>query len=223
MIGVEDLRFRYAPGSFGLAVDSLRVARGQAVACIGPSGSGKSTLIQLLTGILVPDEGVVTLADRPLSGLGEDDRRARRSAEVGFVFQEFELFDYLTALDNVLLPFRVARDLRVTAEIVARARRLAEACGIEAVLARRPRRLSQGERQRVAICRALVTEPDLVIADEPTGSLDPDTGGAILDLLFGQVRERGATLFTVTHDHAVLDRFDRVVDVRELALREVGR
>ncbi|MCA8943489.1 MAG: ABC transporter ATP-binding protein [Planctomycetes bacterium] len=217
MIELHEVAFHYAPGAFGLRVDEFAVARGEAVACIGPSGSGKSTLIQLISGILVPDQGRVLLDGRPMSSLSDAERRARRSAEIGFVFQEFELLEYLTALDNILLPFRIGRDLCVDREARERAIELAEHAGIGSHLGRRPRRLSHGERQRVAVCRALVTQPSLVIADEPTGNLDPDTGRAILDLLFAQVRERGSTLLTVTHDHGVLDRFDRVVDVRDLA------
>ncbi|MEM9382195.1 MAG: ATP-binding cassette domain-containing protein [Planctomycetota bacterium] len=160
----------------------------------------------------------VHVAGRRIDALPDAERRARRAADVGLVFQEFELLDYLDALDNVLVPLRVRgaghAELRSAR---ARAVEIAETVGIVDLLRRVPGRLSQGERQRVAITRALVTEPALVLCDEPTGNLDPDSAHAALELLLGQARSRGAGLMMVTHDHGLLDRFDRVVDVRDLA------
>lgn len=210
-----DLRFRYGEGDFALDLEGLVVEPGEAVACIGPSGCGKTTLLRLLTGQLVPDAGTVTLADRPLSALSDQARRARRLREVGLVFQDFALLDYLSARDNLLLPYRLSPELGLDDSARARADELARATGIAGLLSRKPARLSQGERQRVALCRALVTEPGLVVADEPTGNLDPRAGAAAVDLLFEQVRARGATLLVVTHDHLLLPRFDRVLDLAE--------
>ncbi len=216
MFALAGVRYAYPGGGFGLAVEELAVARGERVACVGPSGCGKTTLVDLIAGIKLPNAGTVHLAGDELSALPDDARRARRITTIGMVFQEFELLDYLSALDNVLLPYHVSRELDLTAAVRERARTLARETGIEHVLTRRPRRLSQGERQRVAVCRALVTEPSLLLCDEATGNLDPATAKTTLDLLFEQAGKRGTAVFLVTHDHGILDRFDRVVDVREL-------
>ena len=160
---------------------------------------------------------------RRADDLADEERRQRRALEVGLVFQEFELLDYLSGLDNVLLPHRLAgagRERMAAAR--ARAEHLAGTLGIEEVLGRVPRRMSQGQRQRVAIGRALVTEPSLVLCDEPTGNLDPTTADDVLTLLLAEARGRGAALLMVTHDHSLLERFDRVVDVRELGSAEAG-
>ena len=136
------------------------------------------------------------------------------------VFQEFELLEYLSALDNILLPYHVADELQLDADVRGRARELASEMGISDLLARKPKKLSQGERQRVALCRALVTQPKLLICDEPTGNLDPKNAETIVELLLRQAREHAATVFMVTHDHGLLKRFDRVVDVRNLNGRD---
>ncbi|MBW2160603.1 MAG: ATP-binding cassette domain-containing protein, partial [Deltaproteobacteria bacterium] len=136
-----------------------------------------------------------------------------RITNIGFVFQDFLLLDYLDVLQNILYPYRLHHDLRLDAHAHARAQRLAADLGIDPFLRRRPDELSQGERQRVAIARALVTAPKIVLADEPTGNLDPATKQQALDLLFEQCNALSMTLLMVTHDHGLLDRFDQVVDV----------
>jgi ABC-type lipoprotein export system ATPase subunit len=140
-------------------------------------------------------------------------RRSFRITSIGFVFQDFLLLDYLDVLQNILYPYRLHHDLRLDADAHGRAQRLAADLGIDRFLRRSPDELSQGERQRVAIARALVTAPKLVLADEPTGNLDPATKQQALDLLFEQCETLGMTLLMVTHDHGLLDRFDQVVDV----------
>ena len=215
MLSLEGVRFSHGDGGFTLSVDALTIARGERVACIGPSGSGKTTLAHLMTGILVPGEGTVRLDGQPLSSLPDSDRRALRISKVGMVFQQFALLDQLTGLENILLPYHIASALTLDASARQRARELAQAMGIDHALGRRPQRLSQGERQRLAICRALVTEPGLVIADEPTGNLDPQATASTLDLLTDQVAQRDATLLVVTHDHSLLPRFDRVLQTTD--------
>lgn len=214
-IAVRDLGFRYAGGGFWLRIDALSVRSGEKVACIGPSGSGKTTLVNLLAGVTVPEHGEVQLDGVTISALGDAERRALRRARIGLLFQELELLDYLSALDNILLPFHLM-GARAAAEHRDAARALARSLGIEPLLARRPHALSQGERQRVALCRALVTEPSLLLCDEPTGNLDPKSAGTALDLLFAEVERRKATLLMVTHDHGLLPRFDRVIDMATL-------
>ncbi len=196
-------------------VPDLSLAPGEAVACIGPSGCGKSTLLDLAAGIKVAHDGEVSYDGEPWRALAETDRRRRRLHEIGFVFQEFELLDHLTVKENVALPLMLQPE-RADAESEPIAA-LLDAAGVGAFATRRPRHLSHGERQRVAICRALAGTPRLVLADEPTGSLDPDTARRVLDLLLSFVRDRGATMLAVTHDHGLLDRFDRVISFDQVS------
>jgi putative ABC transport system ATP-binding protein len=216
-IRFEDVRFRYATGTFELRVDALEVRQAEQVAVIGPSGSGKTTLLHLAAGIAAPSRGQVRTREADLAALGEDARRDFRIRTVGLVFQELELIDYLSVLDNILLPYRIAASLRLDAAVRQRAEALAERVGLADKLGRLVPRLSHGERQRVAVCRALVTRPPLVLADEPTAGLDPSNKLVVLDILLDHVREQGATLLAVTHDHELLSRFERVIDVKSLA------
>ncbi len=212
MIEVEALRFAYRGGTFRLAVPALHVASGERLAVVGPSGTGKTTLLNLIAGIAVPDGGHVRVGGTDVGSLSEGARRAFRARTIGFVFQNFALLDYLSARENILYPFRIGAGLRLDAEARRRAETLAAACGIADKLGQHPPQLSQGEQQRVAICRALVTEPGVILADEATGNLDPETKALILDLLFERAAEAQATLLAVTHDHELLPRFDRVID-----------
>jgi len=199
-----------------MEVRALEVERGARTACVGPSGTGKTTLVHLIAGVLRPEAGTVHVAGRDLGRMTDAEVREFRIANIGMVFQEFELLDYLSSLDNILLPYRVASALVLDRSVRSRARELAGAMGIDHVLTRRPARLSQGERQRVALCRALVTQPALLLCDEATGNLDPESAARGMSLLFDAVAARGATLFLVTHDHSVLDRFEQIIDTREL-------
>ena len=216
-VALDDLGFRYSEGGFALRVPELRVARGEAVAFVGPSGSGKTTLLHLIAGIAPAAEGRVVTEGVELSALDDAARRDFRVRSIGLVFQEFELLEYLSVLDNVLLPYRINAALRLDAGVRERARALADRLGIGGLVLRRPAKLSQGERQRAAVCRALVADPPLLLADEPTGNLDPANKTRVLDLLFEVARERGATLVTVTHDRELLSRFDRVIDFKQFA------
>ncbi len=167
----------------------------------------------MIAGILRPNIGSVRVLDTDVSSLSERAARAFRVSTIGLVFQDFELLDYLTAEENILLPYRVTSGLGPMCEARARVAPLAERTGITHLLADRPDNLSQGERQRVAICRALVTEPRLVLADEPTGSLDPTNQDRVVALLRETAMAAEAGLLMVTHDHELLDRFDRVIDL----------
>ncbi|MEZ5303406.1 MAG: ATP-binding cassette domain-containing protein [Verrucomicrobiales bacterium] len=217
IIQLRDVAFAYPGGAFRLGVDSLEVAEGARAAMVGPSGIGKTTLVNLMAGILLPDCGSIRCAGAEVSALPDAARRAHRIQNIGFVFQEFELLEYLTAEENILLPFLISPALAPDAAAKARARDLAGALGIADKLARRPRELSQGERQRAAICRALAPQPRLLIADEPTGNLDDETAAAALDALIGHAGREGATLVMITHDRSLLPRFDQVIDVAALA------
>lgn len=212
MVELEDIEFAYPEGRFRLRVPELRVAPGERLAVVGPSGTGKTTLLNLVAGILKPIRGTIRVAGTDLGSLSEDGRRRLRAGTIGFVFQDFALLDYLTARENILYPYRITPVLTLDADVRARAEALAGACGLTDKLDRHPGALSQGEQQRVAICRSLVTRPRLVISDEATGNLDPENKALILDLLFDQARAAEASVLAVTHDHTLLPRFDRVVD-----------
>lgn len=212
MVRVENLTFTYGAGGFRLRVPEFSLEDGERVAVVGPSGSGKTTLLNLIAGILTPKAGQVEVAGTEVSGLSDAERRRFRASQIGFVFQDFALLDYLSARQNIYYPFRITPALTLDAKTRDRAERLAVACGIGDKLDRHPEGLSQGEQQRVAICRALVTQPKLILSDEATGNLDPDSKARILDLLFEQATEAGAAVLAVTHDHELLPRFGRVLD-----------
>ena len=215
LVTIEGLEFRYPRGDFHLHIPRLDIDAGAKVAVIGPSGSGKTTLINLLAGIVPADSGRVTVHGVTLDRLDDAERRRFRIANVGFVFQDFALLEYLTILDNILHPYRINGALALTAQVRDHATQLAATMGIDDKLNRYVHHLSQGEKQRAAICRALVTDPPLILADEPTGNLDPTNKGHILKHLFRHVEVTGATLLAVTHDHGLLDHFDRVVNFQD--------
>jgi putative ABC transport system ATP-binding protein len=224
MIACEKVRFSYPAEAFQLSVDAFSVEKGEAVALIGPSGCGKTTLMNLISGILTPGGGRVTVNGQVVSELAVAARQRFRLGTIGLVPQSFELLDYLTIRENILVPFRVSSQLRLTDEIVARCDDLATRAGIAAHLEKFPRQLSQGERQRAALCRGLVTSPPLLLADEPTGNLDPENQDKIVSLLLGEAARIGASVLMITHDPLLLPRFARVVDVMELrdTLRNEG-
>lgn len=224
---VEGVRFAYASrrrrvgrsssdSPFELVVSSWRVDAGERVALHGPSGSGKSTLLQLIAGILVPQEGHLEVSGRDLRRLAEGERRAHRVQSLGFVFQDFPLVDHLSAEENVLLPYRLNRTLRLDRGARERARRLLQDLGVDHRAGHRPAELSQGECQRVAIARALVTEPVMLLADEPTAGLDEGRREEVMTLMEEASRTRGLTWIMVTHDRDLLSRFDRTHAIEEL-------
>jgi putative ABC transport system ATP-binding protein len=223
MIRIKNLQFGYGEGDFQLQVEGLHVEARSTTALIGPSGSGKTTLLNLVAGIILPRAGQIEVDGVDVTTMADAARRAFRVSRIGLVFQEFELLDYLNVLDNILLPYRINSTLSLDAAARMRATRLAEAVGLEGKLNRFPARLSQGERQRVAVCRALSIEPALLLADEPTGNLDPANAQRVLDLLFELAARTGTTVVAVTHDHALLPRFQRIIDFASLHGAASGR
>lgn len=197
----------------------LVLERGRFGALLGRSGAGKSTLLNVLSGIDVPDAGRVEVGGIELSALGEEDRTAFRRRHLGFVFQAFNLIPTLSVVENVALPLTL--NGAATTPAIRRAAELLERVGLGDRRSAYPDRLSGGEQQRVAIVRALAHEPTLLLADEPTGNLDWETGRAVMDLLHGLVREFGVTMLVVTHDHDLLAASDAVWRLREGILEPV--
>jgi putative ABC transport system ATP-binding protein len=189
---------------------SLSVDKGEAVGLIGPSGSGKSTLLMTMAGLERPDSGKVIVDGTDLSGLDEDALARFRGRRIGIVFQSFHLVPTMTALENVALPLELAGEN----EAFERAEAELQAVGLGHRLHHYPAQLSGGEQQRVAIARAIVPNPAILVADEPTGNLDENTGGSVIDLLFALKRDRGATLVLVTHDLNLARLCDRMVRLR---------
>jgi ABC-type lipoprotein export system ATPase subunit len=216
MIQIEDLKFQYPRAEFTLRLPQLVVEAGQRVAIVGPSGCGKTTLLNLISGITLPRIGTVTVCGEEVSAMSDASRRNFRIAKIGMVFQQFELVEYLDVLSNILLPFSINSTLPKSSEVRCRAIEFAEAMGLKEKLPRKPAQLSQGEQQRVAICRALITEPGVVLADEPTGNLDPENKRRILDLIFQLAEKQNQTLIVVTHDMGILSGFDRVIDFEKM-------
>ena len=189
-------------------IDFTLAAR-ETAAIVGASGSGKSTLLSIIAGLDTPSQGTVRIAGQDLFAIDEDQRAALRAQQVGFVFQSFQLMGNLTALENVMLPLELAgrRDARQAAtEMLARV-------GLSARLSHYPRVLSGGEQQRVALARAFVVQPAVLLADEPTGSLDFATGEKIMELMFDLNREQGTTLVLVTHDRAIAAQCERRITI----------
>ena len=218
-LAIKGLRFTYGDKGFELSLPQLLIQPGESVALVGPSGSGKTTLLNLIAGVLDPDQGSITLAGQQLTGLTGGQRRHQRLTGMGMVFQSFELLDYLDVRDNILLQARLAPGLSISAELEQRAQTIAGELGLADKWRRPVSALSQGERQRVAVCRALLLDPPLVLADEPTGNLDPANKQAVLDHLIALCARDQRILLTVTHDHSLLPSFDRVLDMAELLVR----
>ena len=190
--------------------------KGETAAIVGASGSGKSTLLSIVAGLDTPSSGTVHIDGVDLFALDEDQRAALRAQKVGFVFQSFQLLGNLTALENVMLPLELAgrRDAR------AAATHMLERVGLAARLGSYPKVLSGGEQQRVALARAFVVQPSVLLADEPTGSLDFATGARIMELMFELNREQGTTLVLVTHDRGIAQRCERRITIEAGAVLE---
>jgi putative ABC transport system ATP-binding protein len=216
---LDGAAYAYGRGPVVLRITGLRIERGEKVFIFGPSGSGKTTLLGLLAGVLRPTAGTVRVLGNDLGQLSGRQRDALRAAHIGYIFQLFNLIPYLTVLENIVLPCRLSRERRgrlggEAPELAAA--RLARELEIGGLLDEHVTRLSVGQQQRVAAARALIGAPELVIADEPTSSLDADRRGRFLELLFERCADAGSTLVFVSHDRQLEHRFDRAVSLDDL-------
>jgi len=216
MIKLQNINYTYPNSDFCLKIDSLLIEKGKKTAVIGPSGFGKTTMLNLIAGIIPFEVGDILIDDVKVNQLGDKERRDFRIKKIGFVFQDFKLLNYLNVQDNILLPFRINKTLKMGSESKKAAESVANSLGIDDKLTKYPSHLSHGERQRVAICRALLNKPSILLADEPTGNLDPENKNHIMEILFDYVRAYGSTLITVTHDHELLKGFDTIIDFKKL-------
>ncbi len=196
---------------------NLDISRGESVAIVGASGSGKSTLLGMLAGLDIPSKGKVYLNNQEITGLNEEERASVRNQLVSFVFQNFQLLDSLTALENVMLPL----ELTATKDAESSAAQYLARVGLSERVGHYPNQLSGGEQQRVALARAFACQAPIIFADEPTGNLDTETGEKIADLLFDMNKETGTTLVLVTHSTALAERCQRSLHMHSGELQEV--
>jgi putative ABC transport system ATP-binding protein len=219
VIELDQVRFGWSTGSALLVIDHLTVGDGERVFIHGSSGSGKSTLLGLIAGIHLPESGTIRIFDHDLGSMSAGARDRLRGAELGFVFQQFNLVPYLSVLDNVRLPLTFSRERRnrcgSAAASLGLALDLLEHLGLDDEFTRRqPNELSVGQQQRVAVARALLGRPRLVICDEPTSALDADARSGFLDVLLAESERAGSAVLFVSHDMALASHFDRAVDMR---------
>ena len=220
ILDLDDVQYRW-PGrtSFGLHVPNLTLAPAETVLLLGESGSGKSTLLSLICGTIIAQSGVVSVAGNNIASLSAGKRDRFRAETIGLIFQQFNLLPFASVQDNILLPLQFApmRRKRVTG-LVAEAERLCSALGLPShIMTARAGALSVGQQQRVAAARALIGTPQLIIADEPTSSLDAATQATFLQLLFAQSRAHDTTLLMVSHDARLSSQFDRVIQMADIA------
>ena len=204
---------------FSLSVPDMAVAKGQSVLLLGESGSGKSTLLSLICGTILPDRGMVNIAGSDISTLSGGARDRFRAEQIGVIFQQFNLLPFGSVADNILLPLRFAPERRKRAGYaMEEAERLCAALGLPASLIRaKATALSVGQQQRVAVARALIGQPPLIVADEPTSALDANSQAAFLEVLFAQAEAHQTSLLMVSHDPRLGARFDRVLHMEDIA------
>ena len=188
---------------------------GSKIAISGKSGSGKTTLINLISGILKPLSGKVLFFNECITEMNEKHVRNHRITNIGFIFQEFELLEYLSVIDNLLLPYKINQTLDLTKEVIEKAKETANRIGIGSKLKDYPKQLSGGERQRLAIARALITSPPLIIADEPTGNLDAKTSSVVMNEITEQLSQTNSTLLMITHNNHLISSFDEIIDIQD--------
>jgi putative ABC transport system ATP-binding protein len=218
-INLSDLTFSYPDSAQILSIPSLSIKTGESVFVYGPSGCGKSTLLGLLSGMLPSRSGQVTVAGQSLHTFSDQARNAFRATRIGYIFQRFNLVPYLTVLENILLPTLFGRTTSSGYESSEKeALALAHSLGIAELTSRSTQSLSVGQQQRVAACRALLGSPSIILADEPTSSLDAESREAFIEVLFQQAKKEKSTVLFVSHDRSLAKRFDR-----EISLPDINR
>lgn len=223
-VAIKGLKFSYTPSHPVLDIDELTITRGEHVFLHGPSGSGKTTLLGILSGILEAPKGQVKILGTDLHSIRGQAKDSFRGSHIGYIFQMFNLIPYLSVLDNIILPchmskVRAARAKKLGLDPIQSARRLCEALGIGATIDKPVTDLSVGQQQRVAAARALIGAPELIIADEPTSSLDFDHRENFLKLLFHEAQASQATVIFVSHDHSLKHLFPRLIGLSEINRR----
>jgi len=222
MIEISELAFSYRgraqnqASSFGMRVADLSVPLHASTALVGPSGCGKTTLLGLIAGTLRATSGRIIVNEQAITDFSDKELGQYRLRNVGQVFQAFELLGYLTVIENVMLPWYISGEGN-KADILKRAEALLLDVGLDSKHSAIPGELSQGEQQRVAVCRAMLNNPQVLLADEPTGNLDQDNKQNVVDLLVEQAKRNNSTLLMVTHDDSLLSKFDSVLDMRQIA------
>ncbi|MDE0588555.1 ABC transporter ATP-binding protein [Halocynthiibacter sp. C4] len=219
VIELRDVRFRWSSrSSFAISVPELQIEQGETVLLLGESGSGKSTLLSLMCGTVLADSGEINVGGTNLNSLSGWARDRFRAEQIGIIFQQFNLLPFGTVLDNILLPLKFAPKRRARCpDAAAKAVEMCKMLGLpEGVEKSKAANLSVGQQQRVAVVRALIGEPPILIADEPTSSLDETSQENFLDLLFAQVAAQKSTLLMVSHDPRLASRFDRVVHMKDV-------
>ena len=215
ILQIRDLHFQYPASDFKIEISNIKITQGSKIAISGKSGSGKTTLIHLISGILKPQSGEILFFDESITDMNDNDIRKHRISNIGFIFQEFELLDYLNVMDNLVLPYKINKSLSLDEEIKDKAKEIANRIGIGNKLDQHPKQLSGGERQRLAIARALITSPPLIIADEPTGNLDDKTSNIVMDEITDQVSYTNSTLIMISHNNELISSFDEIIDIQE--------
>ena len=223
IVKIETLRFQWSKNNnFKIFVPKLEVGRGKKVLFLGESGSGKTTLLSLICGFLEPLSGSISINDKLISDLTSTNKDAYRSDNIGIIFQQFNLLPYANVIDNIILPlyFSKQRSKKVENKINA-AMNLCDQLRLpESILNQKASNLSVGQQQRVAVARALIGSPSIIVADEPTSSLDTEAQELFLDLMFDQISKNSSTLLMVSHDKSLTNYFDQIIDINEILVRE---
>ncbi|MFQ6552176.1 ABC transporter ATP-binding protein [Aestuariibius insulae] len=224
VLKLSDVAYQWkGSGGFSIEVPRLEANKGETILLLGRSGSGKSTLLSLICGIVLPSSGSIEIAETELTALSRGARDRLRAEYIGVIFQQFNLLPFGSVMDNILLPLRFAPERRKRAGNIANeALRFCSALGLpDGIEHLSAEKLSVGQQQRVAVARALIGYPPLIVADEPTSALDVDSQAGFLDLLFQQIKEHGTSLLMVSHDPRLGEFFDRVINMEDIA--KVGR
>ena len=223
IVKIESLRFQWSKNNnFKIFVPKLEVGRGKKVLFLGESGSGKTTLLSLICGFLEPLSGSISINDKIISDLTSTNKDAYRSDNIGIIFQQFNLLPYANVIDNIILPlyFSKQRSKKVENKINSAISLCNQLRLPESILNQKASHLSVGQQQRVAVARALIGSPSIIVADEPTSSLDTEAQELFLNLMFDQISKNSSTLLMVSHDKSLTNYFDQVIDINEILVRE---